>query len=63
VAIGHGTHDPIISVEFGRDARDRIEAAGARVLYRESPMFHGMDQVFVPVLRNLLAEVIHGVQT
>ena len=22
VAIGHGTHDPVISVEFGRDARD-----------------------------------------
>ena len=28
VAIGHGTHDPVISVEFGRDARDRL--AGRR---------------------------------
>ena len=30
VAIGHGTHDPVISVEFGRDARDRLRRPGAR---------------------------------
>ena len=36
VAIGHGTHDPVISVEFGRDARDRLVRAGADLLYRES---------------------------
>ena len=30
VAIGHGTHDPVISVEFGRDARDRLTARGRR---------------------------------
>ena len=34
VAIGHGTQDPVIAVEFGRDARDRLAAAGARVTYR-----------------------------
>ena len=28
VAIGHGTHDPVISVEFGRDARERLERGG-----------------------------------
>ncbi len=33
VAIGHGTQDPVIAVEFGRDARDRLAAAGARVTY------------------------------
>jgi phospholipase/carboxylesterase len=47
VAIGHGTHDPVISVEFGRDARDRLEAAGADVLYRESPMAHTIDPGFM----------------
>ena len=43
VAIGHGTHDPVISVEFGRDARDRLVEAGADVTYRESPMAHTID--------------------
>jgi phospholipase/carboxylesterase len=47
VAIGHGTHDPVISVDFGRDARDRLVRAGADVLYRESPMPHTIDPAFL----------------
>jgi phospholipase/carboxylesterase len=47
VAIGHGTHDPVISVEFGRDARERLVNAGADVLYRESPMPHTIDPTFL----------------
>src|SRR5215210_7815870 len=47
VAIGHGSHDPVISVEFGRDARDRLVNAGADVLYRESPMPHTIDPGFL----------------
>ena len=47
VAIGHGTHDPVISVDFGRDARDRLKRAGADVLYRESPMPHTIDPTFL----------------
>ena len=47
VAIGHGTHDPVITVDFGRDARDRLAAAGARVTYRESPMPHTIDPGFL----------------
>ena len=43
VAIGHGTYDPVISVEFGRDARNRLTAAGAEVTYMESPMPHAID--------------------
>lgn len=58
VAIGHGTQDPVISVEFGRDARHRLEAAGARVLYRESRMFHGIDPVFLHVLHNWVADTL-----
>ena len=57
VAIGHGTHDPVIPVQFSRDARRQLEAAGARVLYRESSMFHGIDAAFVHVLQNWLADV------
>jgi phospholipase/carboxylesterase len=47
VAIGHGAYDPVISVEFGRDARDRLSAAGAEVTYRESPMPHALDPAFL----------------
>ena len=51
VAIGHGTHDPVISVEFGRDARERLTAAGASVTYRESPMSHTIDPHFLRELQ------------
>jgi phospholipase/carboxylesterase len=40
VSISHGTHDPVIGVEWGRDARERLEAAGASVSYREDPVDH-----------------------
>ena len=40
VSIAHGTLDPIIRVEFGRDARERLTGAGLNVLYREDPVGH-----------------------
>ena len=40
VSISHGANDPIIGVEWGRDARDRLEAAGLAVTYREDPVGH-----------------------
>lgn len=55
-AIGHGTYDPIISVEFGREARDRLAAAGADVTYRESPMPHTIDPAFLAELRGWVSE-------
>jgi phospholipase/carboxylesterase len=47
VAIGHGTLDNVIGVEWGRRARATLEAAGADVLYRETQMFHQIDPEFV----------------
>jgi phospholipase/carboxylesterase len=47
IAIGHGTLDPIIPVEFAHRSRDRLLAAGATVLYRESLMGHAIDPEFV----------------
>jgi phospholipase/carboxylesterase len=43
VAIGHGTYDPVIGVEWAHKARDTLEAAGADVVYRESPLPHAID--------------------
>ena len=51
VAIGHGTNDPVIRVEWGRRAKELLEDAGAEVLYRESPLPHAIDPRFVPELR------------
>ena len=63
VAIGHGTHDPVISIDFAREARRRLQAARAHVLYRESRMFHGIDPVFIHVLHNWLADTIPPAET
>jgi len=40
VSIAHGTYDPIISVSFGREARELLEGAGLDVSYAEEPMPH-----------------------
>jgi predicted esterase len=45
----------VIPVEFGREARDRLEAAGADVWYRESPIEHSIDPQVVTELRALVA--------
>jgi phospholipase/carboxylesterase len=58
MAIAHGTADPVISVEFGRDARRRLEEAGADVTYRESPVPHTIDPSILPDLRRWLATAV-----
>jgi phospholipase/carboxylesterase len=58
VAIGHGTFDPVISVEWGRRARDAMEAAGADVTYQETPMAHTIDPQFVSRLGDWLERVV-----
>ncbi len=58
VAIGHGTLDPVIGVEWGRRSREVLEAAGAEVLYRETPMYHQIDPEFVREVAAWLRRVI-----
>lgn len=54
IAIVHGTYDPVIPVQFGREARDLLTGAGADVVYRESPTEHRIDPQAVPLLRSLI---------
>jgi phospholipase/carboxylesterase len=54
IAIAHGSYDPVIPVEFGRDARARLESAGADVLYLESPIEHSIDPQTILQLRALV---------
>lgn len=58
VAIGHGTYDAVIDVEWGRRARDRLAEAGAAVLYRESPIAHSIDPGFVGELSGWVRETL-----
>lgn len=60
VAIAHGTQDPIISIEFGRDARGRATQAGADVLYRESRIGHTLDPAVLPELTGWVRSVTGG---
>jgi len=57
IAIGHGTLDEIIPVQFGQAAMRRIDAAGAELLYREYPLAHTIDPRFLPELRELVHRV------
>jgi phospholipase/carboxylesterase len=54
VAIAHGSLDPVIPVEFGREAADVLGAAGADVLWRETPVPHTIDPRVVPELRDVV---------
>jgi phospholipase/carboxylesterase len=58
VAIGHGTFDPIIGVEWGRRARQFIEEAGGDVLYHESPLPHTVDPAFLHKLQPWLLAAV-----
>ena len=58
VAIGHGTYDPVISVEWSRRASRQLEEAGAEVLYREYPLPHAIDPHYLSELASWLGRVV-----
>ena len=43
IFIAHGQHDPVIGVDFARQARELLTAAGFDVDYRESAATHSID--------------------
>ncbi len=57
IAVAHGTYDPVIPVEFAHRSVAELEAAGAEVLYRESPIDHAIDPAFVEELVPWIASV------
>jgi phospholipase/carboxylesterase len=58
IALSHGTYDPVIPVEFAHRSLAQLEAAGAEVLYRESPIEHAIDPEFVAELRPWLRAAV-----
>jgi phospholipase/carboxylesterase len=61
IAIGHGTYDPVIGVEWGRRAKAQLEGAGAEPIYREYPLPHAIDPRFVAELREWLPQALAAV--
>ena len=57
IAIVHGEYDPVISVDFARQARATLEAAGAEPLYHELPIEHWIDPAVLPELRQVVSAV------
>jgi phospholipase/carboxylesterase len=60
VFIAHGRRDPVIDVEFARDARDRLLAAGFDVDYGESDAIHTIDAADIPRATGWLDAVLAG---
>jgi phospholipase/carboxylesterase len=63
VAIGHGTYDPVISVDWGRKAKGLLEEAGAEVLYKESPIPHSVEPSFIVELQPWVSDVVERAGT
>jgi phospholipase/carboxylesterase len=55
VFIAHGSLDPIIPVDFGRAARDRLTEAELDVVYHEPRMAHGVDPRLLPEIAEWVA--------
>jgi phospholipase/carboxylesterase len=51
LVIEHGTADPVISVEFARQARARLEGSPISVRYREFAGAHWVDPATLPTLQ------------
>jgi phospholipase/carboxylesterase len=58
VGIAHGTVDPIISVDFGREANELLSSGGASVVWQETPYPHGVDPAWVPSLRDVVVRAV-----
>ena len=50
VFIAHGSQDPVIPVEFARQARELLEAGGQEVTYEESGAAHHVEPAQVPAI-------------
>jgi phospholipase/carboxylesterase len=60
VSISHGTLDPVISVGFARDARERLAAAGLDVRYCEDPVGHTIAPAALAQARAVVENAVPG---
>ncbi|HET6630209.1 MAG TPA: dienelactone hydrolase family protein [Woeseiaceae bacterium] len=58
VFLAHGTADPVIPIQFGRQSAEAIKAAGFDVEWHEYPMPHAVSPAEIADIRNWLLRVI-----
>jgi phospholipase/carboxylesterase len=58
VSVSHGTTDPVIGIQWGRDARDRLMLAGLAVRFREDPVDHTITPAAVAQARTVIREAL-----
>jgi predicted esterase len=58
VGIAHGAIDPIIPVDFGREANELMTSAGANVVWQETPYPHAVDPAWLPSLADVVSRAI-----
>jgi phospholipase/carboxylesterase len=58
--IAHGRQDPVMDVEFARQAKALLEAGGVPVEYHESDAAHHIDPAHVPAAVAFVAERLLG---
>jgi phospholipase/carboxylesterase len=58
VFIHHGRNDPVISVDFARQARDQLEAAGLKIDYLETDAGHWLPPEIIPHAAEIISSAI-----
>ena len=58
VAIGHGTLDNVINVEWSRDAAETLKKRGAEVIFKEYHLTHSIDPAYIEEVRIWMEGVI-----
>jgi phospholipase/carboxylesterase len=58
VSVTHGALDPVIGVQWAREARDRLASAGLAVRYREDPIEHAISPGALAQAKTVLEETV-----
>lgn len=62
VFIAHGVYDPVLPIEYGRDARDVLAALPVALTYREYPMAHQVSAESLSDITTWLTERLDAAQ-
>ena len=60
VFIAHGRNDPVMEVQFARQARELLSAGGLEVSYHESDVGHQIDPAHIPLAAAWLRGVVQA---
>ena len=60
ILLVHGTADPVLGIEYGRAARDRLSALPVALTYREYPMGHQVTEESLADVAAWLRERLDG---